>query len=147
MAVMLFACGGGEEKSRSEADTTTDQTETAEADSTEVTPRVFFIEPADGDSVSSPLKIQMGLEGMKIEPAGRVMEGRGHHHLVINGTFVEEGKVVPTSETSIHYGLGQRETEIELSPGTYTLTLQFADGVHQSYGEALSATIEVHVRE
>ena len=52
---------------------------------------------------------------------------------------------MPTSETSIHYGKGQTQTQLELSSGAHTLTLQFADGVHQSYGEQMSATISIVV--
>ena len=54
---------------------------------------------------------------------------------------------VPADSTSIHYGKGQIETELTLSPGKHTLTMQFADGFHQSYGEEWSATIEVIVQE
>ena len=52
----------------------------------------------------------------------------------------------------IHYGKAQTETETEaeaevkLAPGTYKLTAQFANGAHQSYGEALSHSITVMVK-
>ena len=37
------------------------------------------------------------------------------------------------------------EAEVELSPGEHTLTMQFADLAHRSYGEQLAATIKVTV--
>jgi hypothetical protein len=34
---------------------------------------------------------------------------------------------------------------MELAPGEHTLTLQFADGAHMSYGPTLASTIKVKV--
>jgi len=111
----------------------------------EVAGRVFFVEPSDDATVSSPVHVVMGVEGMEIEPAGEVNPGKGHHHVLINDGFTEEGVVVPADETHIHFGKGQTETDLELEPGEYTLTLQFADGLHQSYGQPMSASIKVTV--
>jgi len=107
--------------------------------------KVFFKWPKDGSTVASPVFIDMGLEGMIVEPAGKVKSGFGHHHLLINQKFWPEGSVIPTSDTTLHYGQGQTDTSIELDPGTYILSLQFADGVHASYGEKMSATIKINV--
>ena len=107
--------------------------------------QVFFKWPKDGSTVASPVFIDMGLEGMIVEPAGKVKSGYGHHHLLINQKFWPEGSVIPTSDTTLHYGKGQTDTSIELDPGTYILSLQFADGVHASYGEKMSATIKINV--
>ena len=107
--------------------------------------QVFFKWPKDGSTVASPVFIDMGLEGMIVEPAGKVKSGFGHHHLLINQKFWPEGSVIPTRDTTLHYGQGQTDTSIELDPGTYILSLQFADGVHVSYGEKMSATIKINV--
>ncbi len=107
---------------------------------------VYFVNLSDGDTVSSPFKVEMGVKGMQVQPAGEVNEGFGHHHLIIDGSWLETGTVVPADEKNIHYGGGQTVTEdITLSPGEHTLTLQFADGFHASYGEGMSATITVIV--
>lgn len=107
---------------------------------------VYFENLKDGDTVSSPFKVEMGVSGMEVEPAGKVNEGFGHHHLVIDGSFIEAGVTVPANETNIHYGKGQTTTDdIVLSPGQHTLTLQFADGVHASYGAEMSKTIQITV--
>ena len=107
--------------------------------------QVFFKWPKDGSTVASPVFIDMGLEGMIVEPAGKVKSGFGHHHLLINQKFWPEGSVIPTSDTTLHYGQGQTDASVELDPGTYILSLQFADGVHASYGEKMSATIKINV--
>ena len=135
----VFSCSGtGSSGENNESDSTSMETTNA---------RVYFISPADGDTVSSPLIIEMGLEGMEIEPAGEVKEGMGHHHLIINGSYIQEGVVVPTDSVHIHYGQAQTVDTVQLAPGNYTLTLQFADGFHQSFGKPLSSTINLVVKE
>ena len=139
MFVGLMACGGGNTEA-----TTENQADEIPG---KVEGGVNFDSPADGATVTSPVTIKMTVAGMEVEPAGMVNEGKGHHHLVIDGSFVEKGTVVPTDSTHIHFGKGQTETEVELSPGKHTLTLQFADGIHMSYGEEWSKTIEVIVED
>ncbi|MDH5366571.1 MAG: DUF4399 domain-containing protein [Cyclobacteriaceae bacterium] len=108
---------------------------------------VYFVSPSDGDTVNNPVKVVFGVSGMEIEPAGTVNEGKGHHHIVIDGGYIDKGVVVPADSMNIHYGKGQTETEITLSPGKHTLTMQFADGFHQSYGKEWSKTIELNVEK
>jgi len=109
------------------------------------TGRVFFVAPKDGAKVKSPLKVVMGVEGMKVKPAGTMESGTGHHHIIINGKGLPQGTVVPADANNLHFGKGQTETELKLKPGKHTLTLQFADGKHASYGPALSKSITVTV--
>ena len=108
--------------------------------------RVYFVNVKDGQKVTSPVKLVFGVEGMEVEPAGDLNENKGHHHVIVDGGALERGTIVPTDEKNIHFGKGQTETELELSKGEHTLTLQFADGYHQSYGEQLSNTITVTVQ-
>lgn len=108
---------------------------------------VYFVNLTDGQEVSSTVVVEMGVSGMEIEPAGEVNKGKGHHHIIIDGGFMKTGETIPADATHIHYGKGQTEATIELTPGTHTLTLQFANGLHQSYGEAWSKTITVNVKD
>ena len=82
---------------------------------------------------------------MIIEPAGIVKEGYGHHHILINQKSWPEGEVIPTSDSTIHFGKGQTDASIELDPGRYIISLQFADGVHVSFGELMSESIQINV--
>ena len=107
--------------------------------------RVYFVEPKDGAEIQGPVKVVMGVEGMEIKPAGEVVEGTGHHHILINHDFFPAGQVIPTDDTHKHFGKGDTETVLDLPPGDYKLTLQFADGLHRSYGKDLSATINIKV--
>jgi len=107
--------------------------------------RVFFIEPATGSTVASPVAIKMGVEGMTVSPAGTVAAGTGHHHLIIDGKPGALGEVVPADDTHIHFGKGQTDASIALPPGPHTLTLQFADGMHRSYGPTMSSMVQITV--
>lgn len=124
--------------------------EEAEEEAAELLPvpeeaNVFFANLEDGQTVTSPLEIKFGVNGMEVEPAGELNAGKGHHHIIIDGASLERGIAVPADSVNIHYGQGQTETSLELSPGEHTLTMQFADGYHQSYGPQMSATIKVIV--
>jgi hypothetical protein len=110
--------------------------------------KVTFTNLKDGATVSSPLKITMGTEVMKIDTAGPVLAGYGHHHLFIDAEdSLPVGTVVPKDSTHLHFGKGQTETTVQLTPGKHKLTLQFADGLHRSYGGKLATTISVNVKK
>ncbi len=107
---------------------------------------VSFIEPLDGATVGSPFKVKFAVSGMDIKPAGDMSANTGHHHLLINAGAVKSGEVVPADETHIHFGKGQTETEVKLPPGQYVLTMQFANGLHQSYGPGMSKEVRITVK-
>lgn len=109
--------------------------------------KVFFKQPVDGATVTSPVKIEFGIEGAEVKPAGEDVPNSGHHHLIINGSSIQHGEVVPADETHIHYGKAQTSAEVELAPGEYTLTMQFANYLHQSYGEVGATSIKITVTE
>lgn len=108
--------------------------------------KVVITEPKDGATVSSTFTVKMTVEGMKIATAGTNEPGTGHHHLIIDGTATPKGKTIPTDATHVHYGKGQSEAHLTLKPGKHTITDQFADGAHVSYGEMMSSTIHITVK-
>ena len=107
---------------------------------------VYFIEPADSTSVTSPFTVRFGVAGMDVKPLGDMTPGTGHHHLIIDGGAVKQGEAVPMDDKNLHFGKGQTETRLTLPPGTHWLTMQFADGAHVSYGPAMATTINVLVK-
>jgi hypothetical protein len=116
--------------------------------------KVWFIEPADGAKVQGPLEsgkvsvaVKMGAENIQVKPAGQIEAGSGHHHILIDIDPEAAGTVVSKDEQHLHFGLGQTETTLQLTPGEHTLRLQFADGIHRSYGSALAATIKINAAE
>jgi len=106
---------------------------------------VYFKGISDGDTVSSPLKISMGVCGMDVRKAGEVVEDTGHHHLIIDGDCIAKDETVPKDATHKHFGKGQTETTLNLTPGEHTLSLQFANGMHSSYGAEMCETIHIKV--
>lgn len=108
---------------------------------------VYFIEPQNNATVDQEFTVKMGVTGMTIKPAGDMTTGTGHHHLLIDEDPIKTGEVIPSSPTHLHFGKGQTETSLTLPPGKHILTLQFADGAHQSYGFAMRQSITVHVEE
>jgi hypothetical protein len=109
--------------------------------------KVVFKNLKDGATIKSPFKLEMGTEVIKVDTAGPVIAGVGHHHLFIDAEdSLAAGTVVPKDATHIHFGKGQTEYELTLTPGKHKLTLQMADGLHRSYGGKLAATITVNVK-
>src|ERR1700732_3620767 len=100
--------------------------------------KVYFKNLKQGEKVKWPFKVEMGIDGLKIDTAGIIVVGSGHHHLLIDaGDSIPSGQVVPKDEHHLHFGKGQTVTEVILPPGKHVLTLQFADGIHRSYGGRL----------
>ncbi|KND57574.1 ATPase component of ABC transporters with duplicated ATPase domain [Candidatus Paraburkholderia schumanniana] len=80
--------------------------------------RVYFIAPKDGATVTSPVHVKFGVDGMSVAPAGTMTEGTDHHHLLIDGKPVPQGTVIPANETTLHYGKAQTEADVKLPPAT-----------------------------
>jgi Domain of unknown function (DUF4399) len=102
---------------------------------------VYFIAPQNGAKLHSPVTIKFGLKGMGIAPAGIKFDNTGHHHLLID-TDVSELNLdapMPATDKIVHFGKGQTETTLTLSPGKHTLQLVFADYLHQSFDPPLTS--------
>lgn len=104
--------------------------------------KLYFVSPQDGETVSSPVTVRFGLEGMGVAPAGVEHESTGHHHLLID---VDEDNrppmdmPLPTTDHVVHFGGGQTETEIELEPGEHTLQLLLGDHRHVPHEPAVKS--------
>lgn len=109
--------------------------------------KVFFKNLQDNATVSSPLKVEMGVDIIRVDTAGPVIAGVGHHHLLVDaGDSAVTGTIIPMDSAHIHFGKGQVQTEVKLRPGKHRLTLQFADGLHRSYGGKMAASVTVVVK-
>lgn len=92
--------------------------------------RVYFISPADGDTVTGPVTVRFGLTGMGVAPAGTDYARTGHHHLVVDAPLPAMDETIPKDEHYRHFGKGQTETTIDLAPGPHTLQLVLGDHAH-----------------
>ena len=92
---------------------------------------VYFISPQDGAVVSGEFKVQFGLKGMGVAPAGVQKDHTGHHHLLIDvDTMPAMDMPLPATDHIIHFGGGQTETTLNLEPGQHTLQLLLGDYAH-----------------
>ncbi len=92
--------------------------------------RLYIVSPNHGETVSSPVKVVFGLSGMGVAPAGVVRDNTGHHHLLIDTGLPDLSLPVPADDNHKHFGAGQTEVMIELSPGKHTLQLLLGDFAH-----------------
>jgi len=93
--------------------------------------QVWFVSPKDQAQVSSPVTIIFGSSNLNIAPAGDNQPNSGHHHLLVD---MEElpalDMPLPASDRVIHFGKGQTEATIELSPGSHSLQLLLGNYAH-----------------
>lgn len=109
--------------------------------------RVYFISPANGASVSNPVHVVFGLQNMGVAPAGVDVPATGHHHLLIDTDVPPLDRPLTKDAHHMHFGGGQTETTIELSPGTHTLQLIMGDFAHTPHdppviSERITITVE-----
>jgi len=110
--------------------------------------KVFFENLKDGQKIKSPFKVKMGVSGIALDSAGAIRQASGHHHILIDaGDSLTAGTVVPKDSTHLHFGNAQKEAELNLTPGQHKITLQYADGIHRSYGGKLASSVTVTVQK
>jgi hypothetical protein len=110
---------------------------------------VYIISPKDGDAVTSPFKVQFGLTGMGVAPAGVEKPNTGHHHLIIDTTLspAELKEPIANDAKHLHFGGGQTEAMVTLPPGKHTLQLVLGDWSHVPFNPPImSAVITVTVK-
>ncbi|MGN6802548.1 MAG: DUF4399 domain-containing protein [Ginsengibacter sp.] len=160
LMIGLISCNSG---NNSETTTSTDSTKMAtdtsssmnsmnmstEANMPEVPAgaKVYFKNLKDGETVSSPVKVEMAANGISVDSAGAVKPNSGHFHILIDAEdSIPMGQVVAKDSSHLHFGNAQQETTITLPPGKHKLALQFADGAHRSYGSKLDTTVTINVK-
>jgi hypothetical protein len=108
-----------------------------------------FVSPSDGDSVPSPVEVELAADGIELTEAGEPAVGEAHLHVMADVGCVDDGELIPgpsdedEADGYFHLGDGSTERELDLEPGTYELCVQLADGFHVAFGE--TETIEVTV--
>jgi hypothetical protein len=160
LMIGLISCNSG---NNSETTTSTDSTKMAsdtsssmnsmnmssEASMPEVPSgaKVYFKNLKDGQTVSSPVKVEMAADGISVDSAGAVKPNSGHFHILIDAEdSIPMGQVVGKDSSHLHFGNAQQETTITLPAGKHKLALQFADGAHRSYGSKLATTVTINVK-
>jgi hypothetical protein len=95
--------------------------------------KLYIISPQNGETVTSPVTVRFGLVGMGVAPAGVASPNTGHHHLIIDSPAPPADRPIPKDDEHIHFGGGQTETNLSLTPGSHTLQLVLGDKDHVSF--------------
>lgn len=145
-ALLLTACGD---------DATPEAVETTpEAVETETTPEVVETEPtgdasvsftnvADGDTITTSFVAEFAATGVTVAPAGEVVEGEGHFHIIIDAPCVAAGETIPADDAHLHFGDASTSATLELEVGEHTLCLQLGDGAHTATDLTQQITVTV----
>jgi hypothetical protein len=67
---------------------------------------------------------------MGVAPAGSDRPSSGHHHLLIDAPVPPLDEPIPNDFNHLHFGAGQTEAEVTLTPGDHTLQLLLGDKDH-----------------
>jgi uncharacterized protein DUF4399 len=102
--------------------------------------RVFFMEPKNGATVTSPLHMKFGSEGVQIAPVppgditkAQVRPGIAHYHVGIDQSCLPPGKTIVKGTPSwVHFGDGKDVFDTQLTPGKHKLALQLGDDLHDT---------------
>ena len=114
-------------------------------------PRVFFIEPKNNATVSSPVHLKFGVENFEIAavPQGDVKTARpgvGHYHVGIDvSCLAPDTTIVKGTPAWVHFGDGKSEFDVQLTPGKHKLALALADDLHKQLPR-LCTTINLTVK-
>lgn len=111
--------------------------------------KVYFVNISDGDTLSSPVTVVFGLEGMGVAPAGTEKENTGHHHLLLNRPPLGEGPEgadelaygLPADDNHIHFGGGQTQVTLDLPPGQHTMQLVMGDLNHVPHATPVASDV------
>lgn len=101
----------------------------------------YIVSPADGATVNSPVVVVFGLKGMGIAPAGMQQDKTGHFHLLVDVGLPPLDKPIPKDEQHLHFGGGQTETTLKLTPGKHTLQLLMGDYAHVSFDPPVASKV------
>lgn len=108
----------------------------------------YFISPNDGETVTSPVTVRFGLNGMGVAPSGVDRKNTGHHHLLVDvDSMPPMDEPIPSDDQHLHFGGGQTQTTLELEPGEHELTLLLGDETHTPHNppvksETITITVE-----
>jgi hypothetical protein len=113
--------------------------------------RVYFVEPKNNATVTSPVHMKFASEGIEIGavPPGDVTTARpgiAHYHVGIDQDCLPPGKnIVKGTPSWVHFGDGKDVFDSQLTPGKHKLALQLGDDLHNTLPGACSV-ITVNVK-
>jgi hypothetical protein len=144
-ALVLAACGDDDTGTEPAADTGDGYDVSQQPDDAAAS----FVSPSDGETVSSPVVVELTVDNVELAPVGAPVVGEGHLHVLVDRGCFEDGAVIPgpseedEADGIFHLGDGSDSRELPLEPGTYELCVQLGDGIHTAYGQTETITVTV----
>jgi hypothetical protein len=102
--------------------------------------KAYIISPDNGAAVPLTLLVRFGLDKMTVVRAGVETPDSGHHHLLIDAPLPPFDEPIPNDENHLHFGAGQTEATITLTPGKHTLQLLLGDANHVPHAPPVFST-------
>ena len=100
--------------------------------------RVFFVEPKNNATVTSPVHMKFGSAGIEISPVPpgdpkETRPGMAHYHVGIDQNCLAPGKTIVKGTPSwVHFGDGKDVFDSQLTPGKHKLAVQLGDDLHNT---------------
>jgi hypothetical protein len=92
---------------------------------------LYIIWPTDGERIRGAFWCRFGLRNMGVTHAGDSTANMGHHHLLVDvDEALDLNEPIPSDRKHMHFGAGQTEVRLELSPGPHILQLVLGDAGH-----------------
>ena len=85
---------------------------------------------ATGNMLQPHMIVRFGLLNMGVAPAGVDKPNTGHHHLIIDAPPPSPDRPIPNDFNHLHFGAGQTQGEVTLTPGRHSLQLVLGDEDH-----------------
>ncbi|MFO1151371.1 MAG: DUF4399 domain-containing protein [Alsobacter sp.] len=108
------------------------------------TARLYIISPRNGDVITGPVRVVMGLSGLGVAPAGVDKPNTGHHHILVDAPAPSGDELnapMPATDNLKHFGGGQTETNLTLPPGKHTIQLILGDQNHIPHNPPLVSEV------
>ena len=140
LAVAFVACGDDEDEDGGDATPTAEEIETPPAETPEAAASVQIVAPVEGDTVTSPVTLEVSASGVEIAAASDAVEGAAHFHVFVDQDASAEGEVMPQDTEGIFH-FATETYDLELEPGEHTVTVVLGDNTHVRLADVLEATV------
>jgi hypothetical protein len=124
------------------------ETSNSAAGSPTAAAKVEISEPANGATVSRPVKVVLLATGVQIAPATDSTPGTGHHHLFLDTDVTPASDTMPRGVTGIlHLGRGQTEFVLDsIKAGRHRVIAVIGDHHHRALNPMAADTVEFTVK-
>jgi len=109
---------------------------------------VKIVSPANGATLSGPVKVVLQATGVEIVPATVERPGTGHHHLFVDHDLTAVDDTMPRGVTGIlHLGRGQTEFVLDsLKPGPHRVIAVVGNWKHIPLNPLVVDTVRFTVK-